>query len=277
MPGLLKGRTGTIITCLIMVGLIAGLAVGVPMLRSQSVIIIDPENLRIDLEDKPAWLRGSDLESVHSAVRRAVSTDLYEGNLVRIDPMDQQQLSRIATEVIHTGWFTSIDQVTRTSNDAISIKASFVRPVALVQWKDQAHLIDDEGRLLPRLYQIGQTPPLPLIIGVTLNPPLVMGQVWPGADIGAGLALAELIGMQPWKSQVDGIDVGQFNRHERLMIRTGNGCLINWGRPPGREGAAEVPSSQKIRYLSFQDSRYGAIDNGCIDQLDISIDYVGTR
>ena len=176
-----------------------------------------------------------------------------------------------------SGWFDSVAQVRRTSANSIEVEAIFAQPTALVSDRDGDHLVDGVGKLMPRSYAHGTSPAITRITGVSKTRPARAGEIWQGADLAAAIEMAKLIGMQRWRAQVASIDVSEFDRAQSIALTTSGGCRLNWGRAPGAEAAAEVPASQKLRYLDLLHSQYGRLDAVGQQSIDLSVDYVGSR
>ncbi len=241
-------------------------AVAIPALRS-SASDARTHRIEVSFEQPPRWMGPEDLAPLQDAVAREVGTD----------PYDRAGLERARVMLEASGWFESVQQVRRTGHGGISVTGEFAQPTAIVADRDGDHLIDSEGRLMPRSYGHGTAPAITRITGVTLPRPSRAGEVWQGADLVAGLEMAKLVALQRWRAQIASVDVSQYRDHQTLALTTVGGCRLNWGRAPGAEAAAEVPASQKLRYISMLQTQYGRIDAAGPASIDLSVDYVGSH
>lgn len=192
-------------------------------------------------------------------------------------PFDRDGLRVAADALRSSGWFVSISQVRRSALDAVEIHARWVEPTALVRDRDGDHLIDAEGRLLPRSYKPGAAPSFPRIEGVRAARPDSPGLRYAGGEVAAALALLAVIDDRPWRTQITAVDVSRHAREGVLDLRTSRDTVIHWGRPPGEPSPSEVPTRQKLAYLQFFYDRFGRIDAVGDGTLDVTGDYVGSR
>jgi hypothetical protein len=223
--------------------------------------------IEVVFSDAPRWMTAADIAPLQEMVLREAGRGAY----------DQVGCAQARTALVDSGWFSDVMQVRRTGSGDIAIDATFAVPFALVIDGIGAHLIDVDGRLLPRSYELASAPAFPRIVGASMPRPARPGQQWTGADIAAGMTLARLVESQRWRGQVVGIDVSAFRDRHAMDLLTDTGCRIVWGRAPGEEAAAEVPAAQKLRYLAYLHESSGRVDAGCSNQLDLSVDYVGSR
>lgn len=192
--------------------------------------------------------------------------------------MDRTGLSAARDALASTGWFEEIRQVRRTGGNEVIVDGEWTVPFAVVREGGYDHLVDLQGRLLPRCYRPGTAPrSLIRIEGAAQPRPTTYGTRWTGEDLFAAMAVARLIDQRPWRGQVACIDLSGLPQDGCVRLKTARGCTVKWGRAPGREGATEVPARQKLDYLGWMHEHYGRIDAGCEDQLDLLTDYVGVR
>jgi hypothetical protein len=239
----------------------------VPGLRHQAAAAMREGRIEVIFSDAPRWMTAADIAPLQELVLREAGRGAY----------DQIGCAQARTALLESGWFSDVAQVRRTGTGDIVIDATFAVPFALVVDSTGEHLIDVDGRLLPRSYVPGTSPAFPRIVGASVARPARPGQAWTGADIAAGMALARIVESQRWRGQVVGIDVSAFRDRHVMDLLTDNGCRIVWGRAPGEEAAAEVPAAQKLKYLAYLHEASGRVDAGCATQLDLSVDYVGSR
>ena len=239
----------------------------VPGLRHTAAAAVREGRIEVVFSDPPRWMTAADIAPLQELVLREAGRGAYH----------QTGCAKARTALLESGWFTSVTQVRRTGSGDIMVDAEFAVPFALVVDAAGEHLVDVDGRLLPRSYVHGTSPAFPRIVGSSVARPTRPGQPWMGADIAAGLGLARLVESQRWRGQVVGIDVSAFKDRHVMDLLTDTGCRIVWGRTPGEEAAAEVPAAQKLKYLAYLHDSSGRVDAGCARQLDLSVDYVGSR
>ncbi|MBU3729305.1 MAG: hypothetical protein FGM37_08690 [Phycisphaerales bacterium] len=239
----------------------------VPSLRHSAAAAIRDGRIEVMFTDAPRWMTAADIAPLQELVLREAGRGAYF----------QVGCAQARTALRETGWFTDVRQVTRTGSGDIVIDAEFAVPFALVVDGAGEHLVDVDGRLLPRSYVHGTSPAFPRIVGASVPRPSRPGQPWTGADVVAGMGLARLVETQRWRGQIVGIDVSAFKDRHAMDLLTDNGCRIVWGRAPGDEASAEVPAAQKLKYLAYLHDSSGRVDAGCASQLDLSVDYVGSR
>lgn len=239
----------------------------VPGLRHTAAAAIREGHIEVVFSDAPRWMTAADIAPLQEIVMREAGRGAY----------DQVGCAQARAALLESGWFTDVSQVRRTGTGDIVIDAEFAVPFALVVDAAGEHLVDADGRLLPRSYVTGTSPAFPRIVGASVPRPARPGQRWMGADVAAGMGLARLVESQRWRGQVTGIDVSAFKDRHVMDLLTDTGCRIVWGRAPGEEATAEVPSAQKLKYLAFLHESCGRVDAGCTSQLDLSVDYVGSR
>jgi hypothetical protein len=191
---------------------------------------------------------------------------------LRGDPLVRADLVAVRHNLLATGWFDSIDQVRRADEDVVEISATFVQPYTLIRDHAGDHLIDFRGKLLPKSYDRGARTQFHFITitGAHFDRPQSPGMQWEGADVAAGLKLAQVLDRQPWREQVREIDVSQCLKDGPIRLRTDAGCTIIWGGAPGEEPALEVLADGKIQRLNYLYERSGRIDAHQSAELDIT-------
>lgn len=238
----------------------------VPALRTAATAA-SGERIEVSFIDAPRWMTPADLAPIQDLCAREAGSSAY----------DRAGLERAQSALMNSGWFKAVSQVRRVGSTNIEVVAQFAQPCALVADAAGLHLIDSDGRLLPRTYATGNGPNLPRIIGASMPRPTTAGSIWPGADLLAGLEMSKLVGTQRWRSQVSAIDVTDFATRKSMTLITSNGCRMHWGRAPGSEASAEVPAAQKLRYIDMLHNQTGRIDGQGSQEIDLSVDYVGGR
>ena len=248
-------------------------SLGVPQLQAfaSRQVTVNPHHVTVRFVDPPQWIKGPLADNLLRTAAMQVGGD----------PLVRDDLVAIRQALIDTGWFDSINQVERTEPDLIEIDAQFVRPYTLIHDGEGHHLIDGDGKLLPKSYgpddklpvmldpRSGQSVPMIAISGVHFDRPTI-GRRWDGADVTSGLKLMQLLDRQPWRHQITEIDVAAFLSDGPIRLITDKGSVILWGGPPGEESALELLADGKLQRLNLLFQNYGRIDGNRGGELDIT-------
>jgi hypothetical protein len=210
---------------------------------------------QVELVDAPAWMNQDIREQVRSVAAAHIDPD----------PMDGKSLRRAAEALRDDPWVREVIQVARRSGGRVLVSARYRMPVAVIQGRDGYHLVDIQGVCLPGLYTLPQVDRLGLVLvtGVSSAPPANAGEVWPGEDVRAGLALVRLLADEPYVDKIRSFDVGQRDERGRLrlVLHTADGT-VRWGLPPGQEHAIEPDAQVKLGWLRQLAQRDGALSTG---------------
>jgi hypothetical protein len=234
--------------------------VGVPRLQAYASATRRATTMQVRFIDAPPWVRG-DLLNV--LTRTALQN-------ITGDPLRRSDLVAAQQALLNTGWFDAIEQVRRTREDVVEVRGRFVRPFAVVRDADGDHLVDSTGKLLPKTYAHGENQHLIAISGAYFKRPQRPGQVWEGADVGAGLALIRRFAFQPWKNQIRRIDVSASLKGGAITLLTDKPCTVIWGGAPGSESPLELLADGKMQRLNFLYANHGRIDGGHAGEVDIT-------
>ncbi len=244
------------------------LGMGVPILQREAAARKSDVAFQVAFSSLPIWMSEADLTPLADVVAERLNGS----------PMDRAGLAEARDALMQTGWFSEIKQVKRSGMSEVSVDAVWTIPFAVVREDGYDHLIDIDGKILPRCYRAGTAPTSMIRIEhASFGRPASFGDAWAGKDMRGAVALARLIDDHPWRAQIACIDLDRTKEDACLRIKTNRGCIIKWGRAPGSESAAEVPSRQKIEYLQWLFDHYGRIDAGCDDEMNLLSDYVGIR
>jgi hypothetical protein len=234
---------------------------------------------QVVLRNVPVWM--SDLV-VHEL--GTIVTAALDGN-----PFDQAALRQASRELEANAWVRQVTRISRQPGNRIDIDAVYREPAAVIEQRDPVQqtiigfcLVDSKGVRLPAVYQREHLPKLdlPLVRGVLKAPP-EPGRPWPGGDVQAGIALAQVIAVQPWRKQVQAIDVSNHGgrrhvaqAHLKLLTQLDddddplNNPGVAWGRAPGEEQFYEPDTTTKLSNLTQLLRRYNTIDaNGRVVDL----------
>ncbi len=209
----------------------------------------------IELVDAPDWMS----EGIRQQVRQTASAH------IKPDPMDGKSLRRTAEVLGDDPWVREVIQVARRSGGRVLVSATYRQPVAMIQGPDGYHLVDAQGVCLPGVYPSSQIQGMGLVVvtGVSSSPPADAGEVWPGADVQAGLALVRLLAGEPYMDKIRSFDVGHRDERGRLrlVLHTAEGT-VRWGLPPGQEHAIEPDANVKLGWLRQLAQRDEALSTG---------------
>ena len=215
------------------------------------------DGVEVVLADAPAWLSDRTRTSVTRLVQERAGERVF----------DREGLSAAAQKLQAQPWVAQVAQVRRVPG-GIRVEASYREPAALVEFTDGYHVVDREGVWLegPRGWHDLERTDLPVLTQVTSPRPSVLGGVWKGADVEAGLGFAETIRGRSWAGQIQSVDVGQKdprNGKPVLVLHTDAGRVV-WGRPVSEAwSASEVSTEQKLERLDLLAEQYlGRIDAG---------------
>ena len=244
------------------------LGMGVPVLSREAAARKSDAPFQVYFSSRPVWMSEADLAPLAEVVAKQLNGS----------PMDRDGLTESREALMRTGWFSEIIQVKRSGMNEVYVDGVWTTPFAVVRDEGYDHLIDTDGKLLPRCYREGTAPSsLIRIENASFACPAAYGNEWAGKDMRGAVALARLINDHAWRGQIACIDLDRTKDDGCLRLKTNRGCTIKWGRCPGNESAAEVPARQKIEYLQWLFDHYGRIDAGCEDELNLLCDYVGMR
>ncbi len=249
-------------------GLVTAWVLGTPRLEAYASAHQADGDVVVRLVDLPTWVE-ADLESmlVETAVRH-----------IGDDPLQRADLMDAREALLATGWFVSVDQVRRVGTRVVDVTATLAKPFAVIRDRSRVrdHLVDAQGRVLPRTYAPGEPSGYIGLTGARYGAPTHSGMTWPGADVAAALDVLALINDKPWLDQVVRIDLTRHRKDGSIRLVTDRNCTIVWGRAPGDEAGSDVPASQKLSYLDYHYEQYGHIDRG-LEELDITGDVVVGR
>jgi hypothetical protein len=184
--------------------------------------------------------------------------------------MDQSDLIAAREALLDSGCFASIEQVQRISTTLVEVRGSFLTPAAAVVDRYGQVLVSAEGMLLPAGYRIGNGYDPIIIRSPRHDRPIRPASQWEGREIPAALSLISLISDHPWSSQIESIDVSEYDSLGMLVLETTAGCRLIWGALPGQERPLEALSPMKLERLNHLYERTGRIDQGRPGLLDLT-------
>jgi len=240
---------------LVAMGLTAGTGVGLAFAESRAAEIASdgPPVVRIDWPE--AIADGQQVVWPPEPVQRALLDQAYAIVAEYPGPFSPDTLDALGTWLSKTGWVSGVSSIRRLDGGVIEIHAIWRAPAAVVRDGAQDYLIAADGCRLRSSWRADLSP-FPTIIGARDARALavVPGEPWPSASVRAGLELINLLQSRlpgdQGSDQVAGVDVSQFVRLHRLILRTDRGHSIIWGRPPSDPVPDAVSTDTKLRQLA---------------------------
>ncbi len=232
---------------------------------------------RVEWMDLPAWMTDAAWSPLLQELedRSGIAPD--------VDVFDPRVCAYVSDALLSSAWVERVRRVEKRHDGAVRVWADFRRPFAFVQRGSQAHLVDARGVLLPHSMPASAVDGTYWLVltGVQAAPPTI-GQVWPGADLAAGLKLATFLyrasdaARFESRGAIRGVDVSNHNlrRNNRFgelrLVAVSERLTIDWGVPPGDEGTEpnliEARAARKLAYLEELFARHGGLpDNVRID------------
>ncbi|MHC4606591.1 MAG: cell division protein FtsQ/DivIB [Planctomycetota bacterium] len=156
---------------------------------------------------------------------------------------------RIGEALESNPWIRRVKSVERVYPDKVRVRFEYRTPSLAVRTAKGFILVDEELVRLPGQYP--DTPDdmkFPEIVGVPGAPPKA-GRVWTISAMRAGREMAEICASWPTLRALEIRSVDVSNEWGNILLQTGNGCAIHWGRAPGSAGRGEPTVEQKIAIL----------------------------
>jgi hypothetical protein len=250
--GALRSRA----SALLLIGGIAAAGFFVASLESKAKEVSQRE-VKLQWVNLPMWL--SDPAQAPFLKQRELEAGLSEADSIH----DPELCRRVGERLAASPWIAAIRSVQAVSNGELRVEAAFRMPLALIENKGMAYLVDTAGVRLPLQMpadQVNRRDWL-VITGATGRVPQV-GLPWPGDDVAEGLKLVEYLlreqiaGRLSFRPILRGVDVANVGlRRDRqageLKIVTSNAqATVHWGLPPDEEFSMERPASSKISVLN---------------------------
>jgi len=209
----------------------------------------------VALADAPMWMS----YAIRLELKEAVVTQMAA------NPLNEQGMSRMLKTLSLNPWVERIERIERHGGmirhlgrrhlrRIIVLHATYRKPMAVVQESRRSnryHWVDQYGVRLPVVckgMKEVELCGLPLIVNV-YSAPSLEGEVWPGEDLKAGLALVNLLSKTPYLSQTEAIDVGARDKDGRihLFLITDKPILVKWKRGQGSDSQTRHMMRQALR------------------------------
>ncbi|GMV26864.1 MAG: hypothetical protein AMXMBFR58_28950 [Phycisphaerae bacterium] len=210
------------------------------------------------LDNAPSWLPKQMQEDIRSFAQRNLDP---VGSPLSVDP-----LRKLGSAMERSGWFDGRPTVRREAGGRVVITGEWRIPGAVIREGGKDYMVSWDGKPMPVIYEARESK-LPAIIGVAIKPPAAGANIdytkaWPGEDVQAGLELLRVVQGKKWSSQVEAIDVSNYEKtHTLSIVTTGNGRL-NWGGRPNKPRLGEAGTSAKLATIDWLQKRFGSIDAG---------------
>ena len=225
---------------------------------------------KVVLIDRPGWMSDALAKQIVAALP----------NAAKRSPFDRGLLEQDAAALAADPWVKSVRQVRRCfgqqPGDRIEVRCDFRTPVALASWDGAYWYVDGDGVKLPEQFDAGEVTRLVdlapgstwIIDGIQQRPARV-GNLWPGDDLQAALALRALLAAEPYADQIASIDVSNFAGRApgkgpnaaQITLRTRWGTEVRWGQPiSAKAWFVEAKVDQKLSHLADALARTGRID-----------------
>jgi hypothetical protein len=261
---------------LIFGGIAAGIVLGVPVLQDRLAQRTHASAVRVDFEwpklaatEQPPQQTRPPADAAPITTQTWVPTSIQD-ELMAVahtavesasDPFSQKGLRRVAEDLEKSGWFESIDAVTRRRDRdgvaCIHITATWRIPAAVVRMGDHDFLVSWKGGS-PKVVLLNAQQQPELTAGMPTH-----GQTWPGVDVRAALELLAVIESRPWAAQIRAIDLSQYFAKRQLALVTTRNSRIIWGGGPSDTIPGEVASDIKLARIEALAARFeGRIDAG---------------
>ncbi len=218
--------------------------------------------IAMEWADLPKWLQLPDNRHVLDDLERCA------GVANEHDWNDADLTRRVAARLSdpEVGWIRRVIRVVKQAPNRLVVHGEYREPVAWIPRGNHAFLVDDAGVRLPGRYARAAISDTTLIdvIGVRRDPPPV-GSTWQGDDVSGAMRLVRLVETQPFRNQVSGISVENFEsrrtgRSKLELLTDRPGARIWWGSVPGFEDAVENTAAEKLLLLRNLYHRTGRID-----------------
>ncbi|MBX3357040.1 MAG: hypothetical protein KF745_01300 [Phycisphaeraceae bacterium] len=257
----------TIATAVIVVGLIAGLAVGRSPLKAKAEEIRS-DRLTVVFNWPPAISAdpraASSSTTPNTWVDSETRTRLEQLALscLTANTFDGESLQRAQSALQATGWFANEVRVRRDKAGVVRVDGQWRVPFACVRTNRGDQWVTFRGEALDKIFA-PDTSGLCVVHGVRTPPPS-LGSVWEGGEVQPSLALLQYIRPCPGFEQVVGIDASDYlSKNRRLLsILTRHNTRILWGGPVDQPLPGEMPSGVKLKNLSDIVMRTGRVDAG---------------
>lgn len=185
------------------------------------------------------------------------------------DPYSRDALRLVGESMQRSGWFDTTPTVVRRNGGDIHVEGNWRVGAAVVKQGSKVVLVSWNAKPMPVEYDLDtKLGSLSIITGVssplpkTLSGAIDFSQTWAGSDLEAGLELLALVSKQPWRDQIQSVDVSKYPRSRQLEVLTARGGRIVWGGRPSAPLPGETSTREKLDKLAWLNRQYKSIDGG---------------
>lgn len=185
------------------------------------------------------------------------------------DPYSREALRLVGESMQRSGWFDTTPTIVRRSGGDVHVEGTWRVGAAVVKQGSKLVLVSWNAKPMPVEYDLDtKLGSLSVITGVnsplpkTLSGAIDFSQTWAGSDLEAGLELLALVSKQPWRDQIQSVDVSKYPRTKQLEVQTARGGRIVWGGRPTAPLPGETSTREKLDKLAWLNRQYKSIDGG---------------
>lgn len=186
------------------------------------------------------------------------------------DPFSPEPLAQLAAWLAATGWFDGAPTVRRDDKPGmygVVVEAEWRIPAAVVRYDGMDRLVSWKALPMPPVGPSPNSGDL-VIIGVASGPQIGddgaidFNQPWSADELTAALELLSTVMQQPWKDQVAAIEVQEYIRHQKVTLVTTYGTRVVWGGRPSRPLIGEASTQAKLSNIATLVRDTKRIDGG---------------
>ena len=246
-PGFLVLVVLVVVATVVVPGIIARL----PELGDREEYQLSREAVEV-VPSPPEWVSEHFLSRVTASATWPVEgTSVFEPDLV----------SRVAESFAQQPWVARVVRVERRIPAGVVVRLEYRQPVAWIETTGESVAVDVTGVRLPGEDLQGEEwGKLPVVQGVTSEPPATDAVAWEDRGVVAGARLAAALEAHWEPFDLESIVVKPDQDRVMLELVTRGGSRVVWGRPPGTRHPGELTVSQKIGRIMQFISRFDSLD-----------------
>jgi len=192
-------------------------------------------------------------------VSRVTSSETWPVEGTRV--FEPDLVKRVAESFAAQPWVAEVVRVERRIPAGVVVRLVYRRPVAWIETTGESVAVDVTGVRLPREDLLGEdSVKLPVVRGVTSEPPASDALAWEDLGVVAGAQLAAALEAHWELFDLEAIVVKRDQDRVMLELLTRGGSRVVWGRPPGTRHPGELTVSQKIGRIVQFISRFESLD-----------------
>jgi hypothetical protein len=179
--------------------------------------------------------------------------------------LDPDLVPSVAASFSSNPWVRRVVSVERAFPDRIRVRLEMRTARLAVRRADGFVLVDAERIRLPGVYE--RVPQRAFEVTGAASVPPAAGRAWEGPEIASALEMAALAEGEPVLRDlaVRGVDVANVNgrrdpKSPDLLLATGAGAVIGWGRAPAEARFGEPGLSEKLDNLKRAAENYPRLE-----------------